>query len=79
MALGQIKALVIVNSCVKFHCSSFKNKEVIAKVKVFHAYTNHDNDDNNDNANSYIPLLELGFWGYKNKHQLQTMIIYNTT
>ena len=47
MALGQIVALVMVNKCVKFQINSFNNKEVMTKVKVFHAYANDDDDDDN--------------------------------
>ena len=51
MALGQIVALVMVNKCVKFQTNSFNNKEVMTKVKVFHAYAN-DAADANNNANA---------------------------
>ena len=54
MALSQIIALVMVNKCVKFQTNSFNNKEVMTKVKVFHAYANDaadDNDNDNDNTN----------------------------
>ena len=45
MALGQIKALVMVNKWVKFEDCSFNNLEVMGKVKVF-----HDSDTNADNT-----------------------------